>query len=81
MKTIITNSIIITMNSDMEVFPDGYVKIEGTKILETGPSCDLKETTEELRAAGWQIKDGKRGILMPGMVNTCLLYTSPSPRD
>lgn len=32
MKTIITNSIIITMNSDMEVFPDGYVKIEGTKI-------------------------------------------------
>ena len=70
MKTIITNSIIITMNSDMEVFPDGYVKIEGTKILETGPSCDLKETTEELRAAGWQIKDGKRGILMPGMVNT-----------
>ena len=58
------------MNSDMEVFPDGYVKIEGTKILETGPSCDLKETTEELRAAGWQIKDGKRGILMPGMVNT-----------
>lgn len=70
MKTIITNSIVVTMNSQMDVFPDGYVKIEGTKILETGPSSALKETAEELGAAGWQIRDGNRGILMPGMVNT-----------
>ena len=50
MKTIITNSIIITMNSAMEVFPDGYVKIEGTKILETGPSCESEGDNRRIKS-------------------------------
>lgn len=42
MKTIIKNGIIVTMNRDMDVYPDGYVVIEGTKIIDAGPMDMLK---------------------------------------
>ena len=70
MKTIITNVIVVTMDVQRNVYTEGYVKIEGTKITEVGPAGSLKDTKEELERTGWEIRDGQRGILMPGMINT-----------
>ena len=70
MKTIIINVIVVTMDVQRNVYTDGYVKIEGTKITEVGPAGSLKDTKEELERTGWEIRDGQRGILMPGMINT-----------
>ena len=68
MKTIITNVIVVTMDVQRNVYTEGYVKIEGTKITEVGPAGSLKDTKEELERTGWEIRDGQRGILMPGMI-------------
>ena len=48
MKTIITNGIIITMNRDMDMFPEGYVVLEDSRISEVGPMEAL-----EHRMTGW----------------------------
>ena len=37
MKTMIRNGIVVPMNRNMDVWPDGYVVFEGSKILEAGP--------------------------------------------
>ena len=37
MKTVITNGIIITMNRDMDMYPEGYVVLEDSRISEVGP--------------------------------------------
>ena len=73
MKTVITNGIIITMNRDMDMYPEGYVVLEGSRISEVGPMEAL-----EHRMTGWggsrqegiSIIDAEHGIVMPGMVNT-----------
>lgn len=43
MRTVITNGIIVTMNRNMDVYPDGYVIMEDTKITGAGPMEDLGE--------------------------------------
>ena len=73
MKTVITNGIIITMNRDMDMYPEGYVVLEDSRISEVGPMEAL-----EHRMTGWggsrqegiSIIDAEHGIVMPGMVNT-----------
>lgn len=77
MKTIIKNGIIVTMNQDMDVYPDGYVIMEGTKILETGPMERLSREnamntvdTAPANQADSVTIDAKRAIVMPGMINT-----------
>ena len=52
MKTIITNVIVVTMDVQRNVYTEGYVKIEGTKITEVGPAGSLKDTKEELERTG-----------------------------
>lgn len=47
MRTIIRNGIVVTMNRNMDVWPDGYVMFEGTKILAAGPSCELEQAMAE----------------------------------
>lgn len=66
MKTLIKNGIVVTMNPDREIYSNGYVRIENTKILETGPMENLKEGSED----DTEVIDAKRAIVMPGMVNT-----------
>lgn len=64
MKTIIKNVRIITMDSAMKEYENGFVVIENEKISFLG---DMKEFKEEINC---NIIDGKYGILMPGMINT-----------
>ena len=83
MKTVITNGIIITMNRDMDMYPEGYVVLEDSRISEVGPMEAL-----EHRMTGWggsrqegiSIIDAEHGIVMPGMVNThCHMGMIPFP--
>lgn len=60
---LIANVTVLTMNQRMEVFRQGYVRIRGGKILETGAGLPEDMDTCE-------VHDGKGGILMPGMVNS-----------
>ena len=71
MKTIIQNGIVVTMDQQMQVWDHGYVIIDGTKIVETGPESELELKKAALARVGenWQEKDARRGIIMPGMVN------------
>ena len=72
MKTIIQNGIVVTMDQQMHVWDHGYVIIDGTKIVEVGPESGLMVRKAVLSRAGeiWQEKDARRGIIMPGMINT-----------
>lgn len=70
MKTIIINGIILTMNADMDMYPSGYVMLEDTKITKTGPMDQVKDQLAELERKGFHIRDARRAIVMPGMVNT-----------
>lgn len=74
MKTIIHNGIIVTMNKNQDIFPDGYIIMEGSKLTEVGPREQLGYTPEETGSPGdheelcWV--DARHAIVMPGMVNT-----------
>lgn len=73
MKTVITNGIVITMNRDMDMYPEGYVIVEDNRISEVGPMEALAHRItewESSRQEGISIMDAGHGIVMPGMVNT-----------
>lgn len=72
MKKVIKNGIIVTMDENRTVLENGYVLFEGTKILETGDMGQLSGRLAALKADGetWEEIDARRGIVMPGMVNT-----------
>lgn len=64
-KHVIINSIVVTMNGARDILPDGYVAMEDDRIRHVG-------TMEDYRSRDWTgytVIDGRRGILMPGMVN------------
>lgn len=62
MQTMIENAIVLTMNSNDDVYQPGYLIFDGDTILEVseGTKADF---------AGNRI-DAKNAILLPGMVNT-----------
>ena len=74
MKTLIRNGIIVTMNENRDVFAGGYVLIEGSKILRTGPESDLEsvinDESDSEQESGLEVIDAHGAIVMPGMVNT-----------
>ena len=81
MRRIFINGIVVTMNKNRDVYENGYIVTEGTKILETGPmeKLDLKKQkascspeNPEGMGAGDEIRltDARRAIVMPGFVNT-----------
>jgi len=47
------------------------------EILEMYPYLDAKDIEEALHYAAWRVEE----IEIPLATGTCLLYTSPSPRD
>jgi cytosine/adenosine deaminase-related metal-dependent hydrolase len=61
---IVTNALVVTMNSQREVFSPGTVVIRGDRIVAVGPAAVAGEFTapRTIDAAG--------GIVMPGMINT-----------
>ena len=65
MKTLFTNAVIVTMNNNFDVYSNGYLLIDGEKIIELGKmECcpDAEPLTE--------VVDSKGGIMIPGFVNT-----------
>ncbi len=62
MKTLVKNVIVLTMNEKMDTYDNGYLIFEDDTILEVGSG-----TPENFSG---EIIDGKRAILMPGMINT-----------
>lgn len=70
MKTIIINGIILTMNAAMDMYPNGYVMMEDCRIIKTGPMAQMEGKLPELEKEGFHIRDARRAIVMPGMVNT-----------
>ncbi|WP_160724846.1 amidohydrolase [Bacillus sp. USDA818B3_A] len=65
MRLLIKNAWILTMNEQMEQFQDGYLMVDGEKIIETGAMDMLpRDMTYE------KVIDARGAILLPGMVNT-----------
>ncbi len=64
-KTIaIENGIVLTMNSDREIFKEGSVVIEDDRILEVGDSSDVKKNyTPDISI------DAKNKIVIPGLIS------------
>ncbi|MFB3164918.1 amidohydrolase [Neobacillus sp. 179-J 1A1 HS] len=59
------NAWILTINEQMEQFPNGYILVDGEKILDVGAMDSLpNDITYD------QCIDAKGAILLPGMVNT-----------
>lgn len=52
MKTVITNGIIVTMNRDMDMYPEGYVIVEDNRISEVGPMERWRTGSQSGKAAG-----------------------------
>jgi cytosine/adenosine deaminase-related metal-dependent hydrolase len=62
---VIKNAWILTINEQMEQFPNGYMLVDGEKILDVGAMDSLPiDITYD------QCIDAKGAILLPGMVNT-----------
>lgn len=66
MRTLIENVTVLTVDQEDRVYRDGYVVIEGKKIVEVGSAGAGSGTAP---AAVDKRIDGRGGILMPGMVN------------
>jgi len=64
-KTLLKNGIIVTMNPAREIYYGGYVLIEGSRILQMGPSApaDADQTADE-------VIDCSGRIVLPGFINT-----------
>ncbi|MDQ0976809.1 5-methylthioadenosine/S-adenosylhomocysteine deaminase [Neobacillus niacini] len=65
MKIVIKNAWILTINEQMEQFPNGYILVDGEKILDVGTMDSLP-----IDIAYDQCIDARGAILLPGMVNT-----------
>jgi 5-methylthioadenosine/S-adenosylhomocysteine deaminase len=63
--TILTGGLVLTMNQQMDLYPDGAVAILDDKIVAVGPAGAIREkyTADELVMCGDQ-------IIMPGLVNS-----------
>jgi 5-methylthioadenosine/S-adenosylhomocysteine deaminase len=61
---ILASGTVVTMNENMEVFPQGVVAIRNGKIVAVGPATDLAGRYETE-----QILDCTRQVVMPGLIN------------
>lgn len=63
MKTTIKNVWVLTMDEAFNEYKNGFLTIEGNKIIALGDMKDYQQDKDE------EVIDGKGGILMPGMIN------------
>ncbi len=61
---LITNGVVVTMDSGEAVIANGAVAISGDRIIDIGP----KEKFSDCLAT--KVIDAKNGIIMPGLINT-----------
>lgn len=71
--TLITHSLVVTMNPRREVITDGAVAIRGREIAAVGKTADLKA-----RFASRRELDGSRFVICPGMIN-CHIHMTGEP--
>jgi 5-methylthioadenosine/S-adenosylhomocysteine deaminase len=62
---ILSNGTVVTMNKDLEIFPQGVVVIKDGQIVAVGPAADLGGRYEAR-----QIIDCAGQVVMPGLINT-----------
>lgn len=63
---LLKNAVILTMDGADTLYEDGYLAVQGDTIQAVGPSEELKES----RYAGYEVRDCRGKIVMPGMINT-----------
>lgn len=61
---LIKNVTIITMDSEKRIIEDGVVVVAGKEIIDIGDSTLVNKYKD------FEVIDGNKGILMPGMINT-----------
>lgn len=61
---IITNAYVVTMNEGKDIFPNGAVVVQGSRIVAVG-GAEIARNFEAARTI-----DAQGGIVLPGMVNT-----------
>ena len=61
---ILANGRLITRDPSLPYLADGGVAIEGTRIIDTGSTADLKS-----KYPGAEFVDAKGGVIMPGLIN------------
>lgn len=64
MKTLIKNVIILTMDEQLTVYPDGYLIFENKDIIAVGNMSELSIHDCQ------EVIDGNRAIVLPGLINT-----------
>lgn len=64
-EILITNGIVVTMDDDRSIHPNGAVVVSGTEILEVGASDALRSEYDPD-----QVIDADGGIVLPGLINT-----------
>ena len=73
MKLLIKDTTIVTVNDQDQVLENADLTVSGKNIVGVGKA--------PLDFIPDRVIDGKGKLVMPGLINACLLYTSPSPRD
>lgn len=71
-RKIITNVTVVTMNRNRDIIDNGFVVFESGKIVSVDSMEKLsvyRNNTDRMEAGQTECIDGRRGILMPGMVN------------
>ena len=63
-RTLITNGYVVTVDARRNVFPDGYVAIDGARIAAVGPASQAPkpDTFDE-------VIDARGAIVLPGLIN------------
>jgi 5-methylthioadenosine/S-adenosylhomocysteine deaminase len=63
-RTLITNGYVVTVDARRNVFPDGYVAIDGARISAVGPASQAPkpDTFDE-------VVDARGAIVLPGLIN------------
>jgi cytosine/adenosine deaminase-related metal-dependent hydrolase len=61
---IITHGHVVTMNDRREVFADGTVVIQGSRLVAVGPAALAQQYTAA------RVIDARGGLVLPGMINT-----------
>ena len=70
------------INLTLKVNDDGSLDIVAKKADKAAKSTEkLAKSTDKAAQARNRYNKGEKGVAQAGMNSTCLLYTSPSPRD
>src|SRR5262249_44382907 len=62
---LIVGGAVVTMNSDRQVFENGYVAIRGERVFDVGDAADLKARGYK---AGLRV-DARGKVVLPGLIN------------